>query len=62
MEKTLRPILNINIVDQYNINIYPEIKKTDCFLLTPIIKPNIIRPNIINNSGINLKRKRSVSF
>jgi hypothetical protein len=63
MEKTIKPSLNIDYHEYDNINVYPEIKKTDYFLLTPIIKP-FIKPitNIINNSVINLKRKRSASF
>ena len=63
MEKTDKPSLNIDFLEYDNINVYPEIKKTDCFLLTPLIKP-IIKPitNIINNSLINLKRKRASSF
>ena len=63
MERTDKPILNIEYQEYDNINIYPEIKNNDCFLLTPVIKP-IIKPitNIINNSVINLKRNRSSSF
>lgn len=63
MERTDKPILNIEYQEYDNINVYPEIKRNDYFLLTPIIKP-IIKPltNNINNSVINLKRKRSSSF
>jgi hypothetical protein len=63
MEKTNKPILNIDYQEYDNINIYPKIKNNDCFLITPVIKP-IIKPltNNINNSVINLKRKRSSSF
>ena len=67
MERTDKPLLNIEYQEYDNINVYPEIKRNDCFLLTPVIKP-IIKPlikpivNIIINSVINLKRKRASSF
>jgi hypothetical protein len=63
MERTDKPLLNIEYQEYDNINIYPEIRRNDCFLLTPVIKP-IIKSisNIINNPVINLKRKRSSSF
>jgi hypothetical protein len=63
MERTDKPLLNIEYQEYDNINVYPEIKRNDCFLLTPVIKP-LIKPivNIINNSVINLKRKRASSF
>jgi hypothetical protein len=63
MERTDKPSLNIYDIESSTVTIYPEIKKNDYFLLTPVIKP-IIKPitNNINNSVINLKRKRSLSF
>lgn len=65
MERTDKPSLNIYFFDQYektqnlNDDVYPKIKKNDYFVLTPIIK---LKTNIINNSVLNLKRKRSSSF
>jgi hypothetical protein len=63
MERTDKPMLNIEFQEYDNINVYPEIKRNDYFLLTPVKKP-IIKPisNIINNPVINLKRKRTSSF
>jgi hypothetical protein len=63
MERTDKPMLNIEFQEYDNINVYPEIKRNDYFLLTPVKKP-IIKSisNIINNPVLNLKRKRASSF